>query len=1146
MKKRLLAVFAVLAYLPLAAQEFRATLSGRITDPSGAAVGGAKIEARMLATSAIATSMSAEDGSYQLSFLTPGAYVITVEKTGFRKSVREGVNLQVAERGVADIALAIGETTQSITVAAGTALIETESADRGLTIESKRVLNTPLQGRNIFAQAWSAPGVAVTAAVQRLRPFDIAGSSGMAISGGRPSGNEVLIDGVSNLTRAGSVAYVPPAEGTAEFKVQTTSYDAQYGWTTGGVVNVVTKSGGNQWHGSLFEFLQNTRLNANTFNSNRNGIERSSSHINTFGGDVSGPILKNKLFFAFSYENIRQVIPDPFATSVPTQLQKDGDFSQTYFARDAAGNLQVQTIYDPFTTRDGPGGTLLRDAFPGNRIPGNRISPIARNVLGLIPLGNVPGNSITQLSNLVSTGGTRKFTDFFPEYSSRVDYNLSESTRMFVRYSRNALAEERGFIYSTTSTINPAETSGNTPFKRENHSATIQLTRTLSPSSVLDFRLGLSRFLGQSGSSIGAGANLTGMGFSQQFASQAVAWFPRFDWGGNYSGAGSSPTNNDPIGQTNSFQGSLSKNAGRHSVKTGAEFRLQRAYIRNPGLWAGFFNFDQGFTGRNPLSTEPGSGNPIASFLLGTPGSGGIDINTQLARQQRLFSVFVQDDIRVTSKLKLNFGLRWDFLGPLTDRFNSLTRGFDMESPSPLKVPGVNLKGGLRFAGQGGNDRGIFDRDWNNFGPRFGAAYHLNDKTVLRGGYGLIYAQTFDDPGAAPGFSQRTPMVTSIRTGVPQNVLTNPFPDGILQPVGNSLGLATFLGNGFNVSDPTRVVPWTHQFSFEVQRELPGQFLLSAAYVGSRIRGLSVAKPINEIPREAFARGAADLTRNVPNPLAGLLPGTALNGATVQQQQLLRPFIQFTGITELNRAEGTSAYNSFQLMIYKRLSSGLNFSAAYTNSKTMDRTSYANAQDSELEKVIAVWDIPQNVQLNGLYELPFGKGKKFGSSLHPAIGRIIGGWEVSAIARLQAGQPMNFPGNAAATGADPRLSGRNLDRWFNTCTQLPNGSTRGCVGSEQPVWTVRQPFTFQTWSTRIASVRKPAIDNLDVSIIKNNKIAERINLLFRVDFLNATNTPQFFNGPITDANSGNFGRIAGAMDQSNLPRFIQISMKLNF
>ncbi|MEX2264782.1 MAG: TonB-dependent receptor [Bryobacteraceae bacterium] len=1136
---KLCAVLCLCGYLN--AQEFRASLTGRITDPTGAGIGEASIQIKHVSSGAVSTTTSSTDGSYFISFLIPGEYSMTVEKTGFRRSVQEGIRLQIAERGVLDVGMTLGEVSQSVTVAADTALVETESADRGLTIESKRVLNTPLQGRNIFAQAWSAPGVTVTAAVQRLRPFDIAGSSGIAVSGGRPNGNEVLIDGVSNLSRGRDVAYVPTAEATAEFRVQTTSYDAQYGWTTGGVINITTKSGGNQWHGSAFEFLQNTHLNANTFNANRNGVARSSSNINTFGGDISGPIVQNKLFFQFSYENIRQVIPDPFVTSVPTALQRSGDFSATQYALNS-----VQTIYDPFSTRAGPTGALIRDPFPGNRIPGNRISPIARNVFNLIPEGNVPGNAITGLNNLVSTGSTRKFTDFFPEYTGRVDYNISERTRMFVRYSRNALAEERGFVYSTTSTLNVAETSGNTPFKRENHSSTIQLTHTLNPQTVLDFRLGLARFLAQSGNSIGAGYDLAGLGFDPQFVGQAVPYFPRFTWAGSFAGAGSSPINNDPIAQTNSFQMSLARSAGRHSMKTGAEFRLQRAYHRNPGFVAGNFTFDQTFTGRDPLRSEPASGNALASFLLGTPQSGFIDVNSQRARQQRLWSFFVQDDIRVTSKLKLNLGLRWDYLGPMTDRFDALTRGFDTESASPLQVPGVNLRGGLNYVGVGGQDRGLYDKDWNNFGPRIGVAYQLTPKTILRGGYGLIYAQTYDDPGDAPGFNQRTAMVSSIQTGIPENTLANPFPEGVLQPFGSSQGLSTFLGQGFSFSDPGRVVPWTHQFSFEIQRELPGQFLVTAAYVGSRLRGISVTQGFNEIPRDAFNLGAAELTRNVANPLAGAIPGTALNGATVQRQQLLRPYIQFLGINELNRSEGTSRYDSFQLMVYKRLSAGLNFSVSYTNSKTLDQVNYANAQDTELEKVVAPWDIPQSLQINGVYELPFGRGKPFGASVHPILQRFIGGWEISGIARIQGGMPMNVPGNAVPTGGDPTVESRTLDRWFNTCTQLPNGSTRGCLQGEQPVWTIRQPFVFQTWSTRLASIRRPSIRNLDVSVIKNNPITERVNLIFRTDFLNATNTPQFFNGPIVDANNPNFGRIAGAMDQSNLPRFIQISLKLQF
>jgi hypothetical protein len=507
--------------------------------------------------------------------------------------------------------------------------------------------------------------------------------------------------------------------------------------------------------------------------------------------------------------------------------------------------------------------------------------------------------------------------------------------------------------------------------------------------------------------------------------------------------------------------------------------------------------------------------------------------------------VFVQDDIRITSKLKLNAGLRWDYLTPITDRFNALSRGFDFTSSSPLKVPGLDLKGGLLFAGVGGS-RGIFQSDWNNFGPRLGFAYNLASKTVLRGGYGLIYAGSYDDPGPAPGFSQSTAMVTSIQTGLPQNILTNPFPTGILRPVGSSLGLATYLGQGFNFPNYNRVVPWTHQFSFEIQRELPGQFLISAGYVGSRTRGLEVTKGINEIPLSSYALGATALTANVTNPMAGLIPGTSLNGATVQRQQLLRPYPQFLSLNELYLSTGESKYDSLQVMLYKRLSAGLNFSVAYTNSKTLEKVSYANPQDTQLLKQVAAWDIPQSVQLNGVYELPFGKGKPIGAALPRGVSKLVSGWSVSGIARLQEGLPMAFPTNAVPTGVSPGLSNRTLDRWFNTCTLLANGTTRGCLSGEQPVWTILQPFTVRTWPTRLSSVRVPAIRNLDASLIKNNYIKERYNLIFRADFLNATNSVQFFSGPVVDVNNPNFGKISPAQAQSNLPRFIQLSLRFQF
>jgi outer membrane receptor protein involved in Fe transport len=1143
-------IFAALLH----GQGFLAAISGRVTDPSGAAVADAEVQVQAVGTGQISVAKTDANGLYQILSLSPGQYNVTVERSGFQRSVNQNLQLEVAQKTELNIALSVGDLQQTVQVTAEAAVVQADSADHGLTIDKARVENAPLQGRNIFAAAWSAPGVAVTSKAQRLRPFDISGSSNMSINGGQPSTNEVLIDGVSNLSAQGtSVAYVPPVDSTDEFRVQTTNFDAQYGWTTGGVVNIITKGGTNDYHGVLYEYLQNTLLNANTFGSNRNGVSRQSSHINTFGGDIGGPIKKNKLFFFFSYEDLRQVIPDPFVTSVPSALQRQGDFSQSFYKSNG-----LQKIYNPFSTVTAPDGSVSRAIFPNNVIPTSMLNPIALKVLSIIPLGNVAGNPVTGLNNLANTGQSRKFTDFFPEYLGRVDYQLSDNTKMFVRYSQNNLTEARGFHYSTVSQANVAETSGNAPFERNNNSATIQLTHVFSPTTILELRAGLLRFTSVGGgNNYGAGYDLASLGFSPQFVSQAAPNFPKFNWA-NYEGAGNQPSQLSPIAQTNSFQGTVSKTLGRQTLKMGGEFRLQRVNQVNPGYVAGNFTFDQQFTGQNPLKIQPDSGNAIASFLLGVPASGYINVNNNPARQQRMVSLFTQDDIRFNERLTINLGLRWDHLSPITDRFDALTRGFDMTTASPLQVPGLNLKGGLQYVGEDGLPRNAYNSQWNNFGPRVGFAYRLTNKTVLRAGYGLLYGQTFNDPGLAQGFSQQTAMVTSIQTGLPYNTLTNPFPAGILEPAGASLGLLTNLGQNLTFSDPTGGLPRVQQFSVELQRELPFKLLASAAYVGSRSRSLSVSQLVNEVSAQDLALGASALTRNIANPMAGLIPATSLNGASVQRYQLLRPFPQFLNLTEQNRPIGKSRYDALQLLLSKRMSANLSASVSYTYSKTFTWTNFENAQDTQLEKVVAPWDVTHSVQINALYQLPFGKGQRFGSGMPSALRYVASGWQVSALVRLQGGMPMPYPsgqqsGNpvayptgAAPTGVNPKLDNPTLDHWFNTCTLLANGSTSGCQSGEQPAWTVRQPYTEQRWSSYFSNLRLPAIYNLDMSIIKANKITERVNLIFRTDLINATNTPQFYSGLNMDVNSANFGHIAGVTDQSNLPRVIQFSLKLQF
>lgn len=1137
-------LFSSLAF----SQEFRATVIGRVTDPAGAPVPAANVTVQNTETGEISRAKSGDDGNYEVAFLIPGNYIVTVEKAGFKKEIRQGVTLDVAQRAVVDVALAVGDVAQSVTVAANAEALQTETADRGLNIDSGQVLDVPLMGRNPFAAAWSAPGVIQDASTQRLRPFDISGSSSMAIDGGRPSTNEVLVDGISSLYEATSVSYVPTAEAVGEFKVQTTNFDAQYGWTLGGVVNMVTKNGTNQFHGALFEFFQNTHLNANTFNSNLTGVPRSSSHINTFGGSIGGPIIKNKLFFTYTFEDIRQVIPDPFTTSVPTALQKQGNFSQTYYSRDSSGNPLVQVIYDPFTTVAAANGTLSRTPFAGNIIPTSRLDPVAVKVFSYVPANDVPGDPLTGLNNLTNEANTRKFTDYFPENTVRGDYEISQSSRLFIRYSRNALQEERSFHYSTNAAINPADTGNNNPFTRENHNATVQFTKTLSPTLVLDLRAGLERFKSESGDQQGAGVGPSTLGFSPTFVAEAVNWFPKFNWT-NYEGAGAQPTYISPIAQTTSFQGGLFKTIGRITSKAGVEFRVIRGYSQQPGYDAGNFSFDQTFTGANPTLIQPSSGNALASFLLGTPQSGYIQVASEPARQEKLTSLYFQNDIRVTDKLTVNLGLRWDYLGPMTDRFNELPRGFAAQTLNPISTPSFPVYGGVLFEGANGNPRGIFSPSFGNLGPRFGAAYKLDQHTVLRGGYALIYGQTWYDPGNAPGFTQTTNMVTSIQTGIPSNTLDNPFPTGILQPTGSSQGLLTALGQNYTFADPAGgAPPYVQQFSFEVQRELAKDFLVSAGYVGSRSSRIAVTEQLNALSSANLALGPTVLGGNVANPFAGRLPGTSLNGTTIQDQQLLAPYPEFllNGVTENFVPIGKSSYNAVQFVVMKRLSYGLNFSVSYTISKQIDQTSFANPEDTQLERVIAAWDIPQNLQINFLYQLPFGSGKPIGSNLVAPLRYAVSGWEVTTLTRLQEGMPMSFPSGAAPTGINPALPDPSLTQWFNTCTQLANGNKQNCTGNEQVAWTIRAADTLQMWSSRLASVRLPGIHNVDISLIKHNRITERMELLFRTDFINAFNSPQFFSGPITSVTSGNFGRISGAMDQSNLPRFIQFSMKLQF
>ncbi|MDE3179891.1 MAG: TonB-dependent receptor, partial [Acidobacteriota bacterium] len=759
------------------------------------------------------------------------------------------------------------------------------------------------------------------------------------------------------------------------------------------------------------------------------------------------------------------------------------------------------------------------------------------------------------LGNLVNTGASRKFADLFPQYSGRLDFDLSVKTHMFFRYSINDLDETRGYHYSTTYAFNLAETSTNSPFSRANQDFTYQITHSFNPTTVLEFRTGMDRFTSTSGSKISAGFNPGSLGFSSNFTSQAIKYFPKFNWS-NYEGAGSTPEGLTPFDLTYSNELVLAKTRGSHNLKVGMQMMWIGENVESPGSAAGNFTFTGNFTAATPLTLSASSGNSIADLLLGFPSSGFIQRLTSPAISERLWSLFVQDDFHLSRKLTLNAGLRWDYLGPLSDRFNALTRGFCFTCQSPLQVPGMNLQGGLEFAGAGSNPRGIFNPRYSNFGPRIGFAYQLDPDTVLRGGYGMMYGQAMDNPGAAPGFSQTTNMVASVTEGVPNPAaaLINPFPNGILTPVGSAQGLATNLGQGFSFADPDMNIPRVQQYSLEVQRQFGSNWLVSLGYVGSRASRLPTSRSINYLPLSALQLGAAALTKSVPNPFLNVpttspyyqqIQSSFLANKTLQQQQLFLPYPQFGGITEQFIPIGRARYNSLQAELVKRLSMGLDFSAAFTWSKFMDDYQFLNPTDPQPSWFIDPNDAPKQFKLSAVWNLPFGPGAHFVSNASPLVGRIIGGWSVSGQLRLEDGRPMGFPTGVAPTGNKETIPNQSLNRWFNTCTQTPTGLAN-CAAGEQPAWQTLQPFQLVEWSPYLNSIRQPGIHNLDLSVGKTTRIRERYALKLRADFINATNSLQWFKNPNISATSGTFGHYADFTTPSNDMRVIMLSLRFQF
>ncbi|MGH9195090.1 MAG: TonB-dependent receptor domain-containing protein, partial [Acidimicrobiia bacterium] len=615
---------------------------------------------------------------------------------------------------------------------------------------------------------------------------------------------------------------------------------------------------------------------------------------------------------------------------------------------------------------------------------------------------------------------------------------------------------------------------------RENHGATVDWVGVLGRKGLLNLRGGFTSFTEEFGLTDVTAFDATSLGFVRM----PGRFLPRLDLE-QFAGLGIGNQGRGNEDNTASAQGNYTMNLARQTLKFGGEYRNIRANPSTTGNSNGIFEFTRAFTRRDPNSADAFSGNSVASFLLGYPASASIGSGNQRSEQWQYGVVFFQDDLRLTRKLTLNLGVRWDFESGVTDKYNRLVRGFAFDQPNPLgpivrNRAGVaecpfctDLKGGLLFAGVSGVPESLFEPDRNNIQPRVGFAYAWDDKTVIRGGYGLYYRYR-DQLGSQAPFFVTTPYIANDingRVGIPEiglNTFSNPFPTGPLFPPGSSEGLLTLVGRGISFDDPVNRVPNIHQYNITVSREITRNLMVEVSYVGSQTRNLSIGgddatRNINAITAEDQARGQAHLQQTVANPFAGLLPGTGMNGTTAQRQNLLRQFPQFGAITRNAWSIGRSWYDSFQMIVQKRFSHGLTFTSSYTFSKTKERNNFLNAQDAvaafrnpdsppNLVEQVTDYHRPHIWVFSGVYELPFGQGKAFGTSATGLMNHLIGGWQANWSFNWQSGRPVDQPGGLEPIpGTSAKLKEPTPDRWFNTCYLNLNGQPQRCVPGESPV-----------------------------------------------------------------------------------------------
>ncbi|MBZ5689328.1 MAG: TonB-dependent receptor [Acidobacteriia bacterium] len=1242
-------LFAIALLVPslVCAQAYFGTVSGELSDTTGALVQGATVVLTDQQKGFEFRTTSDSSGRYLFRSIPPGAYIVTAQVQGFQKVSSAPFKVDINENRTTNLTLKVAGTSQTVEVGAQAQTIQTEDAETGQVVNRRFINDLPLIDRNVVQLTSLAPGVTP---MDDQCGADCTGTNFVS-NGSRGATADILMDGasVTNSEPNGGITqatYLPSPEAVEEFKVEQTNFSAEYGFSGASVVNVVTRSGSNKFHGSGYEFFRDDSLDANDWFLNRANQPIPPLRRNNYGFTIGGPIIKNKTFFFFDWDRVKQTTLDARSGSAPSDLMRAGDFGEICGANegtfDANGlcSAAAGQIWDPYLRHNDPnaGGAVANNAntfIPFNNIAnyispgcdavflagfnedpcppaqyeptpgvaGNLIDPVAQKMMGLFPEPNYTGGTIYQ--NWVGAGSSQSYAS---KFDIKIDHRFTQNNMLSAKFSYEYDHGTGLDCYK-----NFADPCSGAPGWSNAHLFAINDTHTFSPTLLLNTTLGFSRGVWHdlNYNPHGVTDPLGNLGFPSYLDSNGFKGVPAM-FIDLYSAAGFANIGSDPFGNmllgqdTGQLSATLDKVHGSHEIKFGFDGRIhQLNYIQTNGP-NGFFDFAEDGSNGCPGEIDSCGGDGMASFLMGkitrAPAANGWDsyyeIQFRPATTNYQYGFFVQDNWKFNPKLTLNLGLRYDVTLPRTDRYNR-QNSFDPNVTSPLNngsitfndaVTGdpitVALKGGEVFASPG--HRTNYITDWSDFQPRFGFAYQFAPKMVMRGGYGIYYGQSRSGvtgvvPYGSQGFNQFTSAIPTYQNlgDIMWLHLSDPFPNGLSQPAGNLLGLMNDVGfdaNGPLLRAGANQTPYEQSWSFGIERELPKNILINAEYIGKKGTHLpfsgSTARnylgpwieslPLTEADPDntpvCTTLTIACLNNPVPNPFAGIItdPNSVLSADKVQYSQLLLPYPQFTSVANEPRLIANSTYHSLQLVAEKRYSNGLQFLVSYVWSKSIDNSSqaddnvtwlgsFSSLQDPNkpwMERSLSTFDIPHVVQFSYSYDLPFGRGRAFLGNMPRWADAFIGGWKTNGIWRISDGRPLTFQvadGLALPTygtqrpnivGKPKRNNGSGfVDQYFV-----------GNTPDDHPNFVRPDDFTLGNAPRAFGNIRTPWQFSTNLSLGKQFRIREEMNVEVRIEAQNALNHP-VFQGPNTQVDDSGFGMITST---SIGPRQVQLGFKFNF